>query len=276
MVRLLLAALLAVSIAGRADMDKYEIYAVRYATIAGFRMSGLIAGADPSRRIDIAMMIWVLKGIDGRIAIVDSGFHREQYFTQFAVRDFIKPSDAIAPLGITPDQVTDIFLTHAHWDHAGGVDLFPNARVWIQKDEYEYYTGEAWQQRTTHGGIDSDDMLELVRRNTSGKVSLVRGDDDTTISGITFGVGGKHTWQSQFIVAHGARHEVVLASDNMYLYENLDTHKPIAQTLDAVSNLRTQDRMKSLASEPRFLIPGHDPAVFERFEKISDRIVRIE
>ena len=259
------------------DMDKYEVYAVRYATLANFRVSGLIAGADPSRRMDIAMMIWVLKGIDGRVAIVDSGFHRDQYFKQFAVKDFVRPSEAIAPLGMKPDDVTDIFLTHAHWDHAGGIDLFPNARVWLQKDEFEYYTGQAWQQTNTHGGIDPEDMIELVRRNTRGKLSLVHGDDDTTISGITFGVGGKHTWQSQFIVVHGVRqHEVVLASDNMYLYENLDTHKPIAQTLDAVSNLRTQDRMKSLASDPRFLIPGHDPAVFEKFEKVSDRIVRIE
>ena len=55
----------------------------------------------------------------------------------------------------------------------------------------------------------------------------------------------------------------MLASDNMYLYENLDTHAPIAQTLDAASNLRAQDRMKSLAGEPRLLVPGHDPAVFD-------------
>jgi hypothetical protein len=34
--------------------------------------------------------------------------------------------------------------------------------------------------------------------------------------------------------------------------------------------------MKSLASEPRLLVPGHDPAVFTRFQHISDRIVRIE
>ena len=258
------------------DMDKYEIYAVRYATISNFRVSGLIAGADASRRMDIAMMIWVLKGIDGRVAIVDSGFHRDQYFQQFAVKDFIKPSDAIAPLGLKPEQVTDLFVTHAHWDHMGGIDLFPNARIWIQKDEYDYYTGDAWQQRNTHGGIDADDVLELVKRNLLGKVTFVRGDDDTSISGITFGVGGKHTFQSQFVVVHGTKHEIVIASDNMYLYENLDAHKPISQTLDAVSNLRTQDRMKSLASEPRFLIPGHDPAVFERFEKVSDRIVRIE
>ena len=62
----------------------------------------------------------------------------------------------------------------------------------------------------------------------------------------------------------------------MYLYENLDTHAPIAQTLDAASNLRTQDRMRSLASEPRRLVPGHDSAVFARFPRVSDRIVRIE
>jgi len=260
----------------RADADKYDVYAVRYATLANFPVSSLIAGADRARRLDIAMMIWVLKGVDGRVAIVDSGFHRDQYFKQFTVKDFVKPSDAIAPLGLAPDQVTDIFLTHMHWDHAGGIDLFPAARVWIQKEEYDYYTSDAWQARTTHGGIDADDVLEIVKRNIAGKVSFVRGDDDTVLSGITFGVGGKHTWQSQFVAVQTRSHTVVLASDNMYLYENLDTHTAISQTLDAASNLRTQDRMKGLASTPALLIPGHDPAVFDRFPRVSDRIVRIE
>ena len=65
----------------RADVDRYEVYAVRFATLANFPVSSLVAGADRSRRMDIAMMIWVLKGVDGRIAIVDSGFHRDRYFT---------------------------------------------------------------------------------------------------------------------------------------------------------------------------------------------------
>jgi len=259
-----------------ADVDKYEVFAVRYATIANFRVAGLIAGADPSRRLDIAMMVWVLKGIDGRIALVDSGFHREQYFRQFTVKDYITPSDAIAPLGLKAEDVTDIFLTHMHWDHAGGIDLFPSARVWIQKEEYDYYAGDAWQGPNTHGGIDADDVVEIVRRNTQGRASLVRGDDDTSISGVTFGIGGRHTWQSQFVAVQTSKGTVVIASDNMYLYENLDTHTPVAQTLDPASNLRTQDRMKSMATEPRLLVPGHDPAVFDRFPKISDRIVRIE
>jgi glyoxylase-like metal-dependent hydrolase (beta-lactamase superfamily II) len=259
-----------------AEADKYDVYAVRFATLANFPVWSLVAGADRSRRLDIAMMIWVLKGADGRIAIVDSGFHRDRYFTQFTVRDFVKPSDAIAPLGLRPEQVTDIFLTHMHWDHAGGIDLFPAARVWVQKDEYDYYTGEAWQSARTHGGIDADDVLEIVKRNTQGKVSFVRGDDETSLSGIQFGIGGRHTWQSQFIAVQTRTKIAVLASDNMYLYENLETHAPIAQTLDAASNLRTQERMRSLAGEPRLLVPGHDPAVFDRFPHIADRIVRIE
>ena len=261
---------------GRADVDKYDVYAVRYATLANFPVSSLIAGADRARRMDIAMAIWVLKGIDGRVAIVDSGFHRDRYFQQFTVRDFVRPSDAIAPLGLKPEQVTDILLTHMHWDHAGGVDLFPAARVWIQKDEYDYYAGDAWQARNTHGGIDPEDVIAIVKRNLEGKVTFVRGDDDTSLSGLTFGVGGRHTWQSQFVMVQTRQRPVVLASDNMYLYENLETHAPVAQTLDAVSNLRTQDRMRSLAGEARFVIPGHDPAVFDRFPHVADRIVRIE
>lgn len=258
------------------EPDKYEVYAVRFATIAGFRASGLVAGADPSRRLDIAMMIWALKGADGRVAIVDSGFHRDTYFQQFAVRDYIKPSEAIAPLGLKPEDVTDLFITHMHWDHAGGIDLFPSARVWVQKDEFEYYTGDAWQSRTTHGGIDPEDVVEIVRRNLAGKVSFVRGDDDISLSGIAFGIGGKHTWASQFVSVATAKGTVVLASDNMYLYENMERHVPIAQTLDPASNLRTQDRMRSTATEPRLVVPGHDPAVFERFPRVSERIVRIE
>jgi glyoxylase-like metal-dependent hydrolase (beta-lactamase superfamily II) len=274
---LLIAAALGTLVAGgHAEADKYQVYAVRFATIKNFSAASLIAGGDRDRRLDIAMTLWVLKGADGRVALVDSGFHRERYFKQFTVADYISPAEAIAPLGLKPADVTDIFLSHMHWDHAGGLDLFPAARVWVQKAEYDYYTGDAWQARNTHGGIDQDDVLEIVKRNMAGKVTLLTGDDETSISGIAFGVGGKHTWASQFVVADTRSGKVVIASDNMYLYENLDEHKAIAQTLDAVSNLRTQDRMRLLAATPRLLVPGHDTAVFSRFPAVSDRIVRID
>src|SRR5438876_502167 len=204
----ILAAVALLAPRARAEADEYDVYAVRFATIANFPVSSVVAGADRARRLDIAMMIWVLKGADGRIALVDSGFHRAQYFRQFSVKDYVSPADAMAPLGLKAGDVTDIFLSHMHWDHAGGLDLFPAARVWIQKDEYDYYTSDAWQSPRTHGGIDADDVLELVKRNVQGKVSFVRGDDDTSLSGITFGIGGKHTWASQFVAVQGREHIV--------------------------------------------------------------------
>jgi hypothetical protein len=75
----------------RAEPERHEVYAVRFATLANFPVASLVAGADRARRMDIAMMVWVLKGNNGRVALVDSGFHREQYFRQFTVRDFVKP-----------------------------------------------------------------------------------------------------------------------------------------------------------------------------------------
>lgn len=253
----------------------YEIYAIRYASIPDFPVAGLVKGADLSRKLEIAMTVWLVKG-NGRNVLVDSGFYRDQFFKQWKVNDFIKPSDAVAQAGVKPEEITDVIITHMHWDHADGMDLFPKAKVWIQKDEYIYYTSEAWQQPRTHGGIDQDDVLAIVKLNMQGRVALVNGDAQEIIPGITCYTGGKHTWQSQYVGVHSKDGVVVLASDNMYLYENLDKHVPIAATLDADSNLRAQDRMKQIASNPRLIIPGHDPAVFDRFPKVSERIVRIE
>jgi glyoxylase-like metal-dependent hydrolase (beta-lactamase superfamily II) len=258
-----------------AKKPQYEVYAIRYATIPDFPVAGLIKGADPARKLDIAMTVWLVRG-NGRNILVDSGFYREQFFKQWKVNDFVKPSEALAPLGVKPEDVTDVIITHMHWDHADGMDLFPKAHIWLQRDEYSYYTGEAWQQKGTHGGIDPDDVLAVVKLNVEGRVGLVNGDAQEIIPGVTCYIGGKHTFQSQYVGVSGRGGTVVLASDNMYLYENLEKHVPIAQTLDADSNLRAQDRMKQLAASPRLIIPGHDPAVFEKFPKVSKDVVRIE
>jgi glyoxylase-like metal-dependent hydrolase (beta-lactamase superfamily II) len=221
------------------------------------------------------MTIWLIRG-NGRNILVDSGFYREQFFKQWKIKDFVKPSDAVAQLGIKPEDITDVIITHMHWDHADGMDLFPKARIWLQKDEYTYYTGEAWQQRATHGGIDPDDVLSVVKLNMEGRVGLVNGDAQEIIPGVTCYIGGKHTYQSQYVAVNGKTGTVILASDNVYLYENLDKHVPIAAAVDVDANLRAQDRMRQLAGSLKLIIPGHDPAEFERFPKMNDRVVRIE
>jgi glyoxylase-like metal-dependent hydrolase (beta-lactamase superfamily II) len=253
---------------------QYEVFAVKYATIPDFAVNQLVAGAEAGRKLDIAMLVWLIRG-NGKTILFDAGFYRDQFFKQWHVTDFVKPSDAIRRAGVNPEDVTDVIVSHMHWDHADGMDLFPKAKIWLQKDELEYYAGSAWQSRRTHGGIDPDDVLAAVKLNTQGRVGLVNGDAQEILPGISCFTGGKHTYASQFLTVATADGTVVLASDNLYLYENLDKHAPIAATLDAESNLRAQDRMKQLASRPELIVPGHDPAVLKRFPEVAPGVVKI-
>jgi glyoxylase-like metal-dependent hydrolase (beta-lactamase superfamily II) len=254
---------------------EYEVYAIRYAAIPDFPVASLVAGADRARKLDIAMMVWLVRG-NGRNILVDSGFYHDQFFRQWHIADFVKPSDALARVALKAEDITDVIITHMHWDHADGMDLFPKARIWLQKDEFQYYAGEAWQSRTTHGGIDPDDVMEVVKLNTQGRVGLVNGDAQEIIPGITCYTGGRHTYASQFVGVNTKAGIVILASDNMYLYENLEKHVPIAATLDAASNLRAQDRMKQLAANPKLIIPGHDPAVMTNFPNPTPGVAKIQ
>jgi glyoxylase-like metal-dependent hydrolase (beta-lactamase superfamily II) len=251
----------------------YEVQAVRYATLPGFPVRGLVAGADSARRMDIAMMVWVLRG-EGRVVLVDAGFYREKFVTRWNPTGFTQPGAALAPLGIRPEDVTDLVVTHVHWDHLDGADLFPRARLWIQRDEYEHHVAEDGSVRDR--AIDPDDAAMLARLRAAGRVELVDGDQREILPGITVYTGGRHTWASQYVGVATASGTVVLASDNCYLYENVERDRPIAQTLDSLSNLAALARMKRLATDLRLVVPGHDPAVFERFPRPGHGIAAIE
>jgi len=161
-----------------------------------------------------------------------------------------------------------------HWDHLDGIDLFPKARIWIQRAEFDYYVDSSGTAKNRT--IDAGDAKLLGQAARDGRVMLVDGDAKEIIPGITVFTGGKHTFASQFAAVRTASGTVVVASDNMYLYENLARHVPIAQTLDTASNLRAQARMVTLASDPRLIVPGHDPDVFVRFPAPGNGVARIQ
>ena len=251
----------------------YEVYAVRYATLPKFRVSGLIANADTSRRLDIAMMVWVIREPGGRTVLLDAGFKRADLMSRWNPEDYKLPSEAIGALGIKAADVTDVIVSHVHWDHFDGADLFPRAKVWIQRDEVAHHIDSAG--KSLDRALDGPDAAMLHALRGAGRVNQIDGDGKEILPGITVFTGGKHTFQSQYVSVKTRAGTIVLASDNMYLYENLDRRVPISQTLDASSNLAAQDRMRSLASATRLIVPGHDPEVFTRFERVADGVVRI-
>jgi glyoxylase-like metal-dependent hydrolase (beta-lactamase superfamily II) len=265
-----LAGLIAVAgIAGAAStggpVPHYSIQAIRFADSPQDKVAEMVIGAPAEERVDTVYAVWLIRG-GGRIILFDSGFHRARWFKEWTVNNYLSPDDAVRLAGVEPQAVTDIVISHAHWDHLGGIDLFPKAMVWIQKEEFRYYTQTAWQPGGDHDGIDPDDIVELVKLNTEGRVHLVDGDNIELFPGIRAYTGGRHTYAAQYIRVAGDP-PFVLASDNVYLYRNLAEHKPSATFTEAdyPANLAAQRRMIELAGSVDRIVPGHDALQFQKF-----------
>ena len=243
----------------------YSIYAIRYGDSPGDSVSDLVVGGPKDEKIDTVYVMWLVRGA-GRNILFDSGFHRPRWFKEWTILNYVRPNEAVKLAGVQPDEITDIVVSHAHWDHLGGIDLFPRAAIWIQKEEFRYYTGEAWQAMGDHGGIDPDDVQALVRLNTEGRLRLIDGDNVEIFPGIRAYTGGRHTYASQYLLIEGTP-RFVLASDNTYLYRNLETHMASATFSDAdhAANIKNQERMIQLAGSIDRVIPGHDALQFQRF-----------
>lgn len=251
----------------------HRVYAIRYATVADFPVASLVAGADRGRRADIAMMLWLLRSGDGRIVLFDAGFYGEEYLKQWKPQQFVRPDEAVATMGVKAEEVSDIVVSHIHWDHLDGAGLFPRAQVWLQKAEVDHYVDADGRPRDR--GIDARGAALIGRLRREGRLKLVEGDGGEILPGVIAHTGGRHTYASQYVSVRTQSGTVVLASDNVYLYENLDRGVPIAQTFDPEANRQSQRRMLELATNPGWIVPGHDPLVFERFPRVAEGVAAI-
>lgn len=267
--------LLPFALLATSQSPRYDVFAVRFAHVP-YGLSSLVAGAERGPQVDIAFTVWPLRDTtSNRIVLVDAGFYRDKFIQSWKPQDFVRPSDALAAgLGIARDKVTDIIITHSHWDHADGADLFPKATIWIQKEEYEHYVGPGGEV-LARNGVDAVDAEMFAGLKAAGRVKLIDGDNQEILPGIRVYTGGKHTFASQYVGVATSGGTVVIASDNAYLFKNLDERRAIAQTLDAASNLAAQARMIEIAGSPARVIPGHDPDVFTRFPPVAPNVVRI-
>jgi glyoxylase-like metal-dependent hydrolase (beta-lactamase superfamily II) len=263
--RIFLAALGALLL-GANSAPPYSIQAIRLADSPGDAVAEMVIGAPKDEKIDTVYALWLIRG-GGHNILFDSGFHRARWFTEWVIKDFLSPDEAVRLAGVKPEEVTDVVISHAHWDHMGGIDLFPKATVWIQAEEFRYYTGPAWQPGGDHEGIDPEDVVELVRLNTEGRLHLIDGDNVEILPGIRAYTGGRHTFASQYLRVGGSP-PFVLASDNVYLYRNLVEHRPSAtfSEADYPANLAAQQRMILLAGgSMERVIPGHDALQFQKY-----------
>jgi len=244
------------------EPPSYEVYAIRYAR-HDRRASENFLGGDPhDGPMPIDYFVWAVVG-GGKTFIIDTGFGSEQ--AEKRKRELIRsPADGLRSLGIDPARVEDVIITHMHYDHAGNLDLFPNATFHIQDREMAYCTGRCMCHAELRGAFEPGDVGGMVRRIFAGRVRFHDGAAELA-PGLSVHYIGGHTMGLQSLRVMTRRGWVVLASDAAHLYAHLEQGRAFPIVYNVADMLEGHRTLKRLASSPRHIIPGHDPLVMKRY-----------
>lgn len=257
--------------------DVHEVLALRYAHHARRASENYVFGDPHNAPEPLDYFIWVIRGSHGAI-VVDTGF--DQAMASKRGRTLVHPvGEGLAAIGVNPDEVTDIVVTHMHYDHIGNHDLFPRARYHVQDDEMAYATGRCMCHPHARVPFEVDDVTAMVRKVYEGRVVFHAGDD-ALVPGVTLHRIGGHSRGLQALRVATSRGHVVLASDASHLYSHFQTGRvfPIVDSIsDVLQGYRT---LRRLADTDAHIIPGHDPLVAQQYPAarpgLEGRIVRLD
>lgn len=256
-------------------MSEWEVHAVKYAD-RNARVRGDSFIFDDRHDVAHPMdyFIWVLRQGD-RVILVDTGYDADEAAARRRpIR--LDPRAALAPLGVTPDAIRDVIVTHLHYDHAGGLHLFPNATLHLQTAEMVYATGPCMGHETLRSPFSAGHVCEAVRRLYAGQVQFHDGDAQVA-DGVTIHRIGGHSRGLQAVRVRTAAGWLVLASDAAHFYENFQAKKPFPIVVDLQDMLDGFATLERLASAPGLIIPGHDPLVMKMFpEGPAEHVVRLD
>jgi glyoxylase-like metal-dependent hydrolase (beta-lactamase superfamily II) len=231
-----------------------RVTAIEYGRSASFPSRQLVGDAPADERRPLSWQVWLVETAD-RAILVDTGFDDAARAKAWRVTDF-------APVATLVDApaITDVIVTHGHWDHAGAVDQFPNATVWIQTAALRWMESRVSASVPEASGVLFED-LEAVKKS---KLRVIDGDADVCPE-VTIHRGGGHTPGVAWVEVRSDP-RVVLTSDVAYLQENLTRHVAPGGSMDPPSDLRAYQAMKAIGG---ILVPGHDPSTMHGRKRVE-------
>jgi glyoxylase-like metal-dependent hydrolase (beta-lactamase superfamily II) len=206
--------------------------------------------------------VWAIIG-ETRTFVFDTGF--DAAMAAKRNRTLLRPvEDGLRLVGIEPDAVENVILSHMHFDHCGNHALFPKARYHLQEAEMAYCTGRCMCHANLRVPFEYGDVADMVGKIFAGRVTFHSEESEIAPNLTVHRVGG-HSRGLQVVRVLTRRGWVVLGSDASHFYANFEQGRPFP-VLESVSDmLEGFDTMRRLATSPNHIIPGHDPLVLQRY-----------
>ena len=244
---------------------KWEVLALRYARHERRAQENfLLPVPDPHDAMPMDYFVWVLRAPDGRTIVVDCGF--DEATATRRGRTILRPvQDCLRAVGADPAEVADVVVTHLHYDHAGNLDLFPNAVFHLQEREMAFATGKHMCFYCLRHPFAVEDVVRMVRALYADRVRFHDGEAEVA-PGVTVHRVGGHSDGLQMVRVETARGPLVLASDASHYFANMQRQNPFPVVYDVGAMASGWKRAVALAGgDESLVIPGHDPMLRSRF-----------
>ena len=257
-----------------APIPEYEVYALRYGDQGvDFVPAGQLMLSAPDDQMVPAMAyyVWVIRG-DGRTIMVDTGF-APALTERLGSRLHFSGPDGLRRLGGDPATVSDLIVTHAHYDHTGNLDAFPQAVLHIDAEMMPIVDGSDPCHWFFRQGYGKRDCASILRAKAQSRL-VEHGHVSRPWPGIELIHIGGHCRGQMAVQVNTRRGPIVLASDAVHLYQEWEEERPFGVFYNMRDMLAGYTTLKHLSGGNRAgMIPGHDAAVMTMFPAPAPELV---
>jgi glyoxylase-like metal-dependent hydrolase (beta-lactamase superfamily II) len=261
-------------VAEAAAEPDYKLYALKYAGPFTSSVAMVFFNKDWDKTIARNYYIWAVQG-GGQTVVFDAGV-RPALAAERKLGGYVSPDQALARIGIDAKKVEHLVISHIHFDHGGGIELFPKAKIYVQRKEYDFWVYDPISRRPPYAAVaDAVANKQFGDLRGSGRLVLIDGDQKI-LPGIELLLTPGHTPALQSMAVNTAKGLAILTSDCAHIHRSFMEDNPSCLITDLPGWLNTyaklRDRVKGNLS---MLFPGHDKDMLEKYPKVAEDVTQL-
>lgn len=218
---------------------------------------------DPKQLVPTVNLFWLLKSHE-RTVLVDTGFDQaaiDRFSPGMPQTPEQHPIQLLAAHGVRPEEIDLVILTHVHWDHLSTlVHRYSRARVVLNRREYEFATTppHPW-----FGELIDQQTLAALAAQGPPRFELLAGEGEVAPGLSVIDTPG-HTYGHQSVLVDTASGRACITADACLFYHNLEADVGPGFNCNLIECMASLARLRRLRDAGVVILPGHDPAIFER------------